>query len=67
MSEKKSFKKFFLKKLFTQFYLKSTQLYHILLSFPSSGTQFYQIPLFRGRLPQQCYCCNWLCCCWWWW
>ena len=41
-------KNFFLKKIFkiffTQFYLKSTQFYHILLSFTSSGTQFYQIP-----------------------
>ena len=36
--------KFFFKKNFTQFYLKSTQFYHILLSFTSSGTQFYQIP-----------------------
>ena len=33
-----------LKKNFTQFYLKSTHFYHILLSFTSSGTQFYQIP-----------------------
>ena len=30
----------------TQFYLKSTQFYHNLLSFTSSGTQFYQIPCF---------------------
>ena len=37
-------KKIFKKKIFTQFYLKSTQFYHILLSFTSSGTQFYQIP-----------------------
>ena len=38
------FKKKFKFKFFTQFYLKSTQFYHILLSFTSSGTQFYQIP-----------------------
>ena len=42
--KKKIFKKNFLKIFFTQFYLKSTQFYHILLSFTSSGTQFYQIP-----------------------
>ena len=33
-----------LKFFFTKFYLKSTKFYHILLSFTSSGTQFYQIP-----------------------
>ena len=37
-------KNFFLNFFFTQFYLRSTQFYHILLSFTSSGTQFYQIP-----------------------
>ena len=37
-------KKIFKKVFFTQLYLKSTQFYHILLSFTSSGTQLYQIP-----------------------
>ena len=51
LSKKNNFflKNFFLKFFFTQFYLKSTQFYHILLSFTSSGTQFYQIPLGEGE------------------
>ena len=47
LSKKKLKKK--LKKLFTQFYLKSTEFYHILLSFTASGTQFYQIPAIRAE------------------
>ena len=38
-----------LKIFFTKFYLKSTKFYHILLSFTSSGTKFYQIPNIGGQ------------------
>ena len=37
-TESEIFSKEISKKKFTQFYLKSTQFYHILLSFTSSGT-----------------------------
>ena len=46
-TEKFFFSKFFLKFFLIQFYLKSTQFYHILLSFTSSGTQFYQIRVYK--------------------
>ena len=46
--QKKNFKNF-LQNFFTKFYLKSTKFYHILLSFTSSGTQFYQIPATAGQ------------------
>ena len=52
----------FLKFFFTKFYLVSTEFYHILLSFTSSGPKYDQIPL-RTPVPAfakpifSCGCC----------
>ena len=56
--EKKKFEKKFLKNFFTQFYLKSTQFYHILFSFTKYPMRLRYPSTSRACTPSHCAACG---------